>query len=154
MRELERRARDAGMSWASVRRAQHVLGVRSRKCGDGPWLWALPDKGAQPPPVEHVAHLEHLQAGAIENADFGRADEADTPEDAQSRSVSTFDQVAHLPNADPTLGGLVPDGWQPLAWAVELERKADCCEAMNPALAADYRRQAAAIRAHLARRVQ
>jgi hypothetical protein len=43
----------------------------------------------------------------------------------------------------------IPDGWQPQAWAVELERKADCCEELHPALAADYRRQAVAIRAGL-----
>jgi hypothetical protein len=145
--ELERRAREAGMSWASVRRAQHVLGVRPRKCGEGPWLWMLPDKDAQPPTVEQVEHLEHLQAGAIENADIEGADDAVTPEDAQRRSVSTFGQDAHLPNADPTLGERAPDGWAPASWATELERKAECCEALNPDLAADYRRQAAAIRA-------
>ncbi len=38
-RELVRRARDAGMSRASARRAQHVLGVQPQKAGVGPWLW-------------------------------------------------------------------------------------------------------------------
>jgi len=149
MRELERRAREAGMSWASVRRAQHVLGVRPRKCGEGPWLWTLPGKDAQPSPVAQVEHLEHLQAGAIENADFEGADRLETTEDAQLRSVSTFDQVGHLPNADPTLGGLVPEGWEPARFADRREQLADLCEPTHPDAAAEHRRVAAAIRAAL-----
>lgn len=47
-RELENRARDAGFSWASVRRAQDRLGIKSRKAGFGEgWIWELPAEGAQ-----------------------------------------------------------------------------------------------------------
>jgi hypothetical protein len=148
MRELEKRARDAGMSWASVRRAQHVLGVRSRKCGDGPWLWALPGKDAQPSPVEPVEHLEHLQAGAIENPDSGGADYAVNPEDAQPRSVSTFGEGEHLGRADGAIDGPdIPAGWSASSWADRLDQLAAACESTNPELAAEYRRRAAAIRA-------
>lgn len=46
--EMENRARDAGFSWASVRRAQHRLGITSRKTGFGKgWIWELPAEGAQ-----------------------------------------------------------------------------------------------------------
>ena len=41
----------------------------------------------------------------------------------------------------------VPEGWEPEAWADELDSKADKCEAVNPDTAAGYRRQAAALRA-------
>lgn len=105
MRELERRAGEAGMSWASVRRAQHMLGVEPQKCGKGPWRWALPGQDVQSSPVEHIEHLEHLPADAIENAVSEETNRPETPEDAQPQSVSTFDQVAHLPNGEPTLAG-------------------------------------------------
>lgn len=42
MREVERRAIEADYSWASVRRAQYLLGIKPRKSGfaEG-WLWEL-----------------------------------------------------------------------------------------------------------------
>ncbi len=138
------------MSWASVRRAQHALQIipqESKGDPQGPWVWTLPGQGVQPSPIENVEHLEHLPFGAFENADFEGSESAETPEDAQPRCVSTFDQIEHLAGDDPTLGGLVNPGWSAKAWAGELERKADCCERTNPDLAADYRRRAAAIRA-------
>ena len=41
------------------------------------------------------------------------------------------------------------DGWTPGAWADELDRKADCCEELNPTLAAEYRAGAIAVRAKM-----
>ena len=41
---------------------------------------------------------------------------------------------------------LVPNGWQPLRWAEELNRKASACEEMQPELAALYRNNAGTIR--------
>ena len=47
-RELENRARDKGLSWASVKRAKQRLGIKPRKTGFGEgWLWGLPVEGAQ-----------------------------------------------------------------------------------------------------------
>lgn len=48
-------AREAGLSWITVRRAQERLGIRPRKVGrpgeQQQWLWALPDaEGARPSP--------------------------------------------------------------------------------------------------------
>lgn len=48
MKQLRADADGNGLSWATVRRAQKVLGVRARKEEmAGPWLWVLPDEGAQ-----------------------------------------------------------------------------------------------------------
>lgn len=97
--ELDRRARDAGMSWASVRRAQHVMGIKPHKAkGDpqGPWLWGLPDKNAPPCDPEQVEHLEHLPPDETENGDFDPGDPEQFGEDAQTGDVSKLtkkDQV-------------------------------------------------------------
>ncbi len=40
----------------------------------------------------------------------------------------------------------VPDGWTPERWRSNLLKKADVCQVVNPALAAEYRKQAAGIR--------
>jgi 5S rRNA maturation endonuclease (ribonuclease M5) len=51
-RDVEREARDAGHSIATVRRAKAAIGVVSRKPAfDGPWEWTLPtpSQDAQPP---------------------------------------------------------------------------------------------------------
>ena len=146
--ELERRAREAGMSWASVRRAQHVLGIRPRKAGDGPWLWGLPEQGAPSSNSEHVEHLEHLPPGAIENADSEDPEPPELVEGAQALSVSTFDTIERLAY-EPELPGLVPKGCSPLAWIEKLERWA--ADAPTPELAAHHRQQAAAIKAAVSR---
>lgn len=71
----------AGYAWATIRRAQKALGVKSRKDGLGAWLWHLPDitdaenskvlkkpEDAQQKMYEHLQQVEHLQAqsGQIE----------------------------------------------------------------------------------------
>lgn len=64
-RDVERDARDAGYSIATVRRAKAVLGVVSRKPAfGGPWVWTLPAQDAHPPKMltedAHTPPREHL----------------------------------------------------------------------------------------------
>jgi hypothetical protein len=47
--DVEREARAAGHSMATVRRAKAAIGVKSRKCAfGGGWEWALPPQDAHP----------------------------------------------------------------------------------------------------------
>lgn len=64
-KEVQRRATEAGVSWATLRRAKGRLDVKSRKAATG-WVWALPeagqddhgdDQGARTPSDEHLEHL-------------------------------------------------------------------------------------------------
>ncbi len=64
-RDVERDARDAGYSIATVRRAKAAIGVVSRKPAfGGPWEWTLPAQDAQPPKMltedAHTPPSEHL----------------------------------------------------------------------------------------------
>jgi len=122
--EIKSQASEAGFAWATLRRAKERLGIRPRKSGfDGGWTWELP-KGPAPEDAHEDAKML-------------------TPLD-----VSTFGEGEHLGRADGAIGGPnIPAGWSASSWAGELERKAGCCESTNPAFAAEYRAQAAAIRA-------
>jgi hypothetical protein len=44
-RDVQKAARDAGLAWDTVRRAQRALGIRPQKAKtqDGQWTWTLPD---------------------------------------------------------------------------------------------------------------
>jgi len=78
-REVEKRARAAEMSWASVRRAQQDLRIVPKKRGgDGYSTWALPANKGKPvdgPPqlvqaslLEQHEQVEHLEQHANDNA--------------------------------------------------------------------------------------
>jgi hypothetical protein len=70
-KDLQRYAKDAGIAWATVRRAKDALGIKSAKTRfDGGWEWALPSK---------------MLKGA---------------QDAHTKTVSTFEQVEHLREAE------------------------------------------------------
>jgi len=73
VKEVQGRAKEAGHSWATVRRAADELGVvKTHPVIPGPWFWALSDQdahqgaqGAQGSKGEHVEHLgEHLDDAA------------------------------------------------------------------------------------------
>lgn len=59
--DLKREAKDAGMAWATVRRAEKPAGARTRKQGfgaEGAWYWFLPDhapEDAQHPDLSTLA---------------------------------------------------------------------------------------------------
>jgi putative DNA primase/helicase len=59
-------AKEAGVSWASVRRAADKLNVRKRRGDGGVWYWSIPEvaqvaQGAQHPNVEQVEQLEQVE---------------------------------------------------------------------------------------------
>lgn len=72
-KEVRAQARSAGIAWATVRRAQDSLGVKTRKGGmkEG-WVWELPPKmltgaeGAQPHGVSTFGGNERLREEAAE----------------------------------------------------------------------------------------
>lgn len=85
-KEIERQARDAGVSGSTLRRAKEALGVRSKKYGmGGGWVWELPED-VQP---LNNGHLEHLR----ENDPEDRGKRAGQAEDVQgfSEGVQTLE---------------------------------------------------------------
>jgi hypothetical protein len=82
-KEVERAARSAGFSWATIRRAKSDAGIQSRKAafGDG-WVWQRKSEDAQP--AQQTAHT-HLSV--FEKT--GQIPE-DAHEDAPSVVLSTF----------------------------------------------------------------
>ncbi|NUQ10080.1 MAG: AAA family ATPase [Phycisphaerae bacterium] len=77
--EVDREAKQAGYSAATVRRAKGVLGIVTKKDGmDGGWTWGLPE-GAQDPSIPVCAPSKVLKvsetcapsAGAIKNGVLG-----------------------------------------------------------------------------------
>ena len=79
--EIKKAAAAEGYSWATLRRAQKLAGVTSRKQGfDGGWTWSLPstDEGAQPRDQQRAP-----SAGAIKNAVFGSDSAPSVPEGTQ-----------------------------------------------------------------------
>lgn len=75
-----------GYSWATIRRAQKVLGIDTRKQGGTfgggkqQWVWVLP--------AAEVAQGEHLQGETLKMLK--------NTEDAQQKELSTFRNIEHL----------------------------------------------------------
>jgi hypothetical protein len=125
--EIKSQANEAGFAWATLRRAKERLGIRPRKSGfESGWTWELP-KGPAPEDAHEGTKML-------------------TPSD-----VSTFGEGEHLRPAESATPDLppIPDGWTPIGWADRLDQVAGACESTNPEQAAEYRRQAAAIRGAL-----
>jgi len=111
-RDVERDARDAGYSIATVRRAKAALGVVSRKPDfGGPWEWTMPAEDAQAPKMRtqdaHTPESEHL--GEKQGGFDGNP-----PKVLNRGEVSALGEGAHLGDAD--------DGWwdtpsAPQTWA-------------------------------------
>jgi DNA repair protein RadA/Sms len=80
-REIQREAREAGISDATLRRAKDALGIRSRKIGQPggrqEWHWEMPED-AQPTEDAHTFGGEHLREGDDSKPNCSN----DLPEDA------------------------------------------------------------------------
>jgi 5S rRNA maturation endonuclease (ribonuclease M5) len=87
-KEIEARAKSAGLSWATVRRAKEALGVVAEKSGyQGGWRWRLKDahgEGAQTPDAQTSAFDQ-----GTENTPDTSLDE---DEGAQEISMGTFER--------------------------------------------------------------
>ena len=87
-KEIEARAKSAGLSWATVRRAKESLGVIAEKSGySGGWVWRLEDahaEGAQTPDAQMSAFEQ-----VAENTPDTTLDEH---EGAQEINVSIFER--------------------------------------------------------------
>lgn len=103
-RDVERDARDAGFSFATVRRAKAAIGVVSRKPAfGGPWEWTLPAEDAQPPKM--LAEDAHTSASE-------RLGERHAESDANTSKMLTRDGVSALGDGE-RLGtaSSAGDGW-------------------------------------------
>lgn len=71
---IERECKDAGVSWASVRRASEKIGVKKKKGEGSVWYWSLPmllKPNVQDAHVSNLAHVEHLEQ--VEQVDIHTA---------------------------------------------------------------------------------
>jgi hypothetical protein len=135
-----------------VRRGDRILfrpvdglkgeGLAEARSLRGELLLLLPDEGA------------HRRPAGMLHADFeglSRSErEAYIAYEKQTADMA-FEQATEAMRAreDPRISGgsaqEVPKGWSRPAFVRELRRMADCCEALRPDLAAEYRQQANAI---------
>lgn len=120
-------AESDGIKSRTLDRAKAELGVEATRDGfGGPWVWKLPDSRSAPNATvvrqqKDVAHYDN------------------------SGALCDGDSPSPIPSKCPS----IPLGWAPASWADRLDRLATACEAINPALAAEHRSDAAAIREKL-----
>jgi hypothetical protein len=124
-REVERDAREAGYSIATVRRAKAALGVVSRKPAfGGPWEWTLAAQDAQPPKMltedAHTPASEHLGEKQAEN-------DGNPPKMLNDERVSALGEGERLGDAEPDAG----DGWGELGGPAQ-DRQPDAEDRHTP----------------------
>lgn len=92
---LQREAKNAGISWASIRRAAEEIGVEKRKDGyQGQWTWALP-QGAQP--ADATSEMSTFADGDA-SSPSGGLDVQGSSEDAQDAHIySMVSTLEHPP---------------------------------------------------------
>ena len=85
-KDVERQVKQAGLSWATIRRAKDSLGVKTAKTRfDGGWEWALPKKlnATSPKNVSTFGASEHLREFPEEKRASEGSQDAQGVEDAQ-----------------------------------------------------------------------
>ncbi|MEW8287246.1 MAG: AAA family ATPase [Candidatus Thiodiazotropha endolucinida] len=59
--EIKKDVEQAGLSWATVKRAKKSLGIEAHKDGmNGKWSWSLPPKGLKNPEESHTNSMSHF----------------------------------------------------------------------------------------------
>jgi len=106
--DIKAEAKDAGISWSTIRRAKEAIGARPRKIGfaDARWFWALPDpkpvegahEGAHPVEMGTFGKGEHLRSTARVPEAVNPVEGAHSVEDAHQNRVNTFE---HLQDETP-----------------------------------------------------
>ncbi len=94
-RDVQNEAKASGHSWATIRRAKDVLGVRVQRDGfgkGGAWRWVLP---AQPTPSsEPIDAIAALKKNMSTYAFYGEDEHLCAPIDAHEQTIECID--AHL----------------------------------------------------------
>ena len=126
VRDIHAAAREAGLSWATVRRAKDKLGVVSKHVaqgrgdggrldGHGEWLWSLPSTPPQTvlrcSPTTQGAHVQNISAfGKNEHLrSHGPPKVLSSTEDAHPFEASTFGDNEHLRDQEGGQGILADD---------------------------------------------
>jgi len=60
-RRIKAEAREADIAERTLRRAKDALRIRTKKDGDGPWMWSLPPEDGQHGQVGQVGHLGQVR---------------------------------------------------------------------------------------------
>ncbi len=95
-KDVERQAKQAGFSWATIRRAKDVLGIKPAKTRfDGGWEWTL-SKKLNPTSPKNVSAFdggEHLREIPEENRHSESAQASEDVEDAQGAQRGQVEQL-------------------------------------------------------------
>lgn len=108
VKTIEGEAKNAGVSWASVKRAADKMDVIKQKCHNG-WYWRLPERLrqeaqlAQSQKLEHVEHLEHVAKLIKDNLPNTEDQEAQEAQEAQHFCVEPVEQVDSTDGSDAPL---------------------------------------------------
>ncbi|CAG4891453.1 AAA family ATPase [Paraburkholderia gardini] len=84
-KEVEREAKEAGISWATLRRASDKLGVKKRRGDGGKWYWSLPKSSnlLKLSNAENVSKLSNMSK--LTTPSNGDADESTTASNAHEQ---------------------------------------------------------------------
>ena len=109
--EIKAEAKEAGISWATIRRAKDEIGAKPKKSGfaDGRWFWALPEpvavelatQGAQAlPNTKHMGNMSTFGKGEHLRTDKEKQHTIDAHVAQDAHVVSDEKPAEHLPLTD------------------------------------------------------
>jgi AAA domain len=122
MKDIQAEAKEAGLSWATVRRAKERLGIVAEReshgrDGSGRWTWAMPSFARCSSPLQHAHALEasalqkceHLAAGDQARAPVGIApaddlDVSNYSNGSERAEIASPDDGLDIPSRRPALG--------------------------------------------------
>jgi hypothetical protein len=124
-KDAERQAKDASISYPTLRRAKTRLKVRSRKSsGTGSWVWELPNQGAQdqdaqPSKGTHLGHVEHVEHLPSTHTLFNEGFSREGDQGAQGAQGDVLGMHEHLEGDFDDLSDEPPDDETLSRWADE-----------------------------------